>query len=45
MKICKHPLQKHGYIEWHAWAREQEAKGKKQKQCEICGLWFYPEEE
>jgi len=32
------------YLEYLDWADEQEAKGIKQKQCEVCKHWFYPEE-
>lgn len=33
-----------GYIAWSAWADEQEKNRIKQRLCELCGYYFYPEE-
>jgi hypothetical protein len=42
---CKHHIVvKKGYLEWHLWADDQDAKGIKQTICYDCGRWFYPEE-
>lgn len=32
------------YLEWHAKAELNEAKGIRQTQCQICLYWFYPDE-
>ena len=33
-----------GYIEWHGWADVQRRAGLRQRQCELCRLWHYPQE-
>lgn len=33
-----------GYLDWFTWATEQEKAGFRQKQCETCGYFFYPQE-
>ncbi len=31
-------------MSWIEYADEQDSRGLKQKQCEVCKHWFYPEE-
>ncbi len=33
-----------GYLAWHAWAAVQARAGLRQQQCEVCGLWKFPQE-
>jgi uncharacterized OB-fold protein len=33
-----------GYLQWHEWAKAQEAGGLRQQRCKVCGLWRYPQE-
>lgn len=40
-KGCAPPT---GYVEWHNWAEAQDAHGLKQKRCERCRFWFFPQE-
>jgi hypothetical protein len=40
----EHNPSKLGYIEWHIKSAELYEKGVEQKQCEKCGLWFWPDE-
>jgi len=40
---CSHnPMnEKLGYIAWHEWADRKTRQGHKQKQCPICGKWYF----
>lgn len=33
-----------GYCNWHEWAQIQHRAGLRQKQCDNCGRWRYPQE-
>lgn len=33
-----------GYLQWHAMAERLTRKGVRQKLCETCGLWRFPQE-
>jgi hypothetical protein len=33
-----------GYLEWHEWAKVQDKAGLRQKKCQGCGLWQFPQE-
>jgi hypothetical protein len=33
-----------GYVAWHEWAAVQHRAGMRQRQCQKCGLWRYPQE-
>jgi ribosomal protein S27AE len=33
-----------GYLNWHAWAEVQDKAGLRQKRCNRCGLWRFPQE-
>lgn len=34
-----------GYVAWHEWAAAQGRGGLRQKQCKVCKLWRFPQEE
>lgn len=44
MNKCRSHKDNLPYLQWNYWAEEQELKGKKQKQCPNCNLWFFREE-
>ena len=33
-----------GYIQWHEWAKAQDAAGLRQRKCPKCKLWKFPQE-
>lgn len=33
-----------GYLRWHRDAEKRDAEGQKQKQCPVCGYWFWPDQ-
>jgi len=33
-----------GYLTWHAWAEAQYEGGLRQKKCNKCGLYHFPQE-
>ena len=33
-----------GYNDWHEWARVQHKDGLRQKKCDHCGKWKFPQE-
>lgn len=33
-----------GYVAWHEWARVQHRAGLRQRQCQVCGKWRFPQE-
>jgi hypothetical protein len=42
---CAHHVEvKQGYLAWHQWAEEQDARGVVQTQCPVCERWLFPEE-
>jgi len=44
-RACSHHKpSKLGYLKWHTWAEEMNAKGIEQTKCSVCQLWFFPEE-
>lgn len=32
-----------GYLHWFEDAAKRDAKGQRQKQCHVCGYWFWPD--
>lgn len=33
-----------GYLQWHEWARVQHKSGLRQRRCQRCSLWKFPQE-
>lgn len=42
---CKsHKAQDLPYLAWQAYAKERQRKGDKQKECKVCGRWYFNDE-
>jgi hypothetical protein len=38
---CKHKPINLSYNDWHEWAERKVKQGHKQRQCPVCGKWFF----
>jgi hypothetical protein len=41
---AKHKPVQLGHLQWCKWADSKIKKGEKQRQCPICGRWYFEEE-